>query len=209
LLKENKMNEFRLRSNGDILSEQQVRESVNALLPSVLDSATCDVLGIDPILKSPEPTAAKHQQVVRDGVEQDNLGNWVEKWTLVDFADEVLSDMLARAKADKGKYINQCRYNANFTSFNFEGKSIACDQLSRSDIESTNAQIMKHAALPTGWPGGWKAIDNTYVIIDTIEKWNSFYDAMYATGMANFAKAQQLKAQLDVATLETVDSINW
>mgnify|MGYP006915277066 CR=1 FL=1 len=68
---------------------------------------------------------------------------------------------------------------------------------------------MKHAALPTGWPGGWKAIDNTYVTIDTIEKWNSFYDTMYATGMANFAKAQQLKAQLDVATLETIDSINW
>lgn len=203
------MNEFRLRSDGSIKNEQEIRESVNMILPTVLDSATCNLLEIDPILRSPMPLLSRQQYAKRDGVVQDVLGNWVEKYIVTDYDTDTLNSMLAKEKTDKNTYINKCRYEANFTSFPFGGKLIACDQLSRSDIESTNAQIIKHNALPTGWPGGWKAIDNEYVAIPDITTWNTFYDAMYNTGMQNFAKSQNLKLQLETATLDTINNIVW
>ena len=203
------MNEFRNRSNGEIRSEQQIRESMNALLPAVFDSSVCDVLDIDPILKAPQPSSTKYQRIVRDGVEQDGLGNWIEKWAVIDFEQSVLDSLLEKLKLEKNQFINDMRLAASYSSFVFASKEISCDELSRSDIESTNSQIIKHGALPTGWPGGWKAQDNTYVPITSVNEWNQFYDAMYETGMANFLKSQNLKLQLSTATLENIDSIVW
>lgn len=117
---------------------------------------------------------------------------------------------LADLKAAKNDEINSARLAANFSTFQHAGKAIACDQLSRSDIDGTNGFVALYGSLPPGWPGGWKAVDNTYVPIASVNDWKAFYASMFAAGNANFAKAQALKAQLDAATTaEQVAAIVW
>ena len=46
-------------------------------------------MNIDPVLASPAATTTAYQVSVRDGVEQDSNGNWVEKYVARDmFADD-------------------------------------------------------------------------------------------------------------------------
>lgn len=117
---------------------------------------------------------------------------------------------LAALKAKKNAEINEARLAANFSTFTHTGKAIACDQLSRSDIDGTNGYVSLYGELPAGWPGGWKAVDNTYVPITTVDEWKAFYASMFAAGSANFAKAQALKAQIaDATTAEQVAAITW
>lgn len=117
---------------------------------------------------------------------------------------------LGALKAGKNDEINAARLAANFSTFTHAGKHIACDQLSRSDIDGTNGYVALHGALPPGWPGGWKAVDNTYVVIGDVDAWKAFYSSMFAAGNANFAHAQALKALLTAATTaEQVHAIRW
>lgn len=107
---------------------------------------------------------------------------------------------LAELKARKNASINAARLKANQSHFTFAGKQIATDPLSRSDIDGAHGIIVATGALPPGWPGGWKAINNEYVLIPDVPTWLAFYGAMVAQGTANFAHAQALKAQLAAAT---------
>jgi hypothetical protein len=114
------------------------------------------------------------------------------------------------AKERKNDEINAARLTANRSTFTAGGKIFACDELSRSDIDGINGYVTLFGALPAGWPGGWKAVDNSYLPIASVNDWKAFFGAMVAAGNANFAKAQQLKAQLAAAkTFEQVDAIQW
>lgn len=117
---------------------------------------------------------------------------------------------LAEAKTQKNEEINDARLAANQSYFVWSGKQIACDMLSRSDIDGVNGTVALTGALPLGWPGGWKAIDNTILPIPDVTTWRSFYGAMVTTGMLNFQHSQTLKATLAAATtIEEVDAISW
>lgn len=117
---------------------------------------------------------------------------------------------LVALKAAKNAEINAARLAANFSTFPHAGKDIACDQLSRSDIDGTNGFVSLYGTLPPGWTGGWKAADNTYVPISSVDGWKAFYSSMFAAGNANFAKAQALKTQLEAAaTAAEVAAVVW
>lgn len=117
---------------------------------------------------------------------------------------------LAALKSAKNAEINAARLAANFSTFTHGGKTFACDQLSRSDIDGTNGFVSLYGTMPPGWPGGWKAVDNTYAPIATVDDWKAFYASMFAAGNANFAHAQALKAALSNATTaEQVAAIQW
>lgn len=139
--------------------------------------------------------------------------NWVNlkfDLTTSQVVDYVRPVDLAALKAAKNEEINAARLAANFSTFTFNGKQIACDALSRSDIDGTNGTVTLLGALPPGWVGGWKAVDNTIVPIATLDDWKSFYSAMFSQGNANFNKSQQLKTQLGNATTpEQVAAIVW
>ena len=107
---------------------------------------------------------------------------------------------LADLKAAKNAAINAARLRANQSHFTFAGKQIATDPLSRSDIDGAHGIVVATGALPPGWPGGWKAINNEYVLIPDVLTWLAFYGAMVAQGTANFNHSQALKAQLAAAT---------
>lgn len=113
-------------------------------------------------------------------------------------------------KAVKNTEINAERLAASFSTFTHAEKVFSCDQLSRSDIDGTNGYVAIYAALPPGWPGAWKAADNSYYPIADVAAWKLFYASMCATGAANFAHAQDLKLQLaDAETAEEIAAITW
>lgn len=111
-----------------------------------------------------------------------------------------LEQRIASARSAKNLQINTWRLTKNKTAFTYAGKLIACDDLSRSDIDAANNEISNLGGLPSGWPGGWKTVDNTYVVIDSVATWKLFYSAMFNQGNANFAAAQAYKSQLSAAT---------
>ena len=84
------MSEYRIRSTGEVKTQGQIRsDHPNTSLPKVWTEATCDGLGIDPVFPSPQPApSGDYKVVVRDGVEQDDNGNWVYAWTERDMFTE-------------------------------------------------------------------------------------------------------------------------
>lgn len=119
---------------------------------------------------------------------------------------------LDELKAGKNAEINAARLVANQTTFEHAGKSIACDKLSRGDIDAVANHISLFGTFPPEFPGGWKAIDNSIIPMPNIDAFKAFYQSMTAQGTANFNHAQALKAQLYAAgtdTLAKVDAITW
>ena len=89
------MSEYRIRSTGEVKTQGQIRsDHPNTSLPKVWTEATCDSLGIDPVLASPQPApSGDYKVVVRDGVEQDANDNWVYAWTERDMFTEYSEDV--------------------------------------------------------------------------------------------------------------------
>lgn len=132
-------------------------------------------------------------------------------WSGTDFeAVPMDAALLLALQTAKNTEINEARWKANTSTFEHAGKLIACDQLSRSDIDGVNGYVALYGALPPGWPGGWKAADNTILVIADVAAWKAFYSSMVAAGNANFAYSQTLKASLASATTEAqVAAIKW
>lgn len=88
------MSEYRIRSTGEVKTQGQIRsDHPNTSLPKVWTEATCDALGIDPVLESPKPApSGDYKVVVRNGVEQDASSNWVYAWTERDMFTEYTDD---------------------------------------------------------------------------------------------------------------------
>lgn len=122
---------------------------------------------------------------------------WVETATL----DEL--------RAAKDGEINAAREAAN-RSFVYATKTIRCLPLDRSDIDGTNGYVSLFGVFPDNWPGGWKAQDNSYVAIATVDDWKAFYKAMVDQGNVNFHHAQDLKTQLaNATTTDQIAAITW
>ena len=117
---------------------------------------------------------------------------------------------LEAVKDAKNTEINAARADANSQAFPHDGHNFACDALSRSDIDGINGYVALNGDFPAQFPGVWKTVANDYYPLPDIEAWKAFYAAMVATGAANFAHAQALKAQLAAATtIEEVEVISW
>jgi hypothetical protein len=125
-------------------------------------------------------------------------------------AEELIPTSLADMKAAKNAQINQWRLEANSSTFPYAGKMIACDPLSRSDIDAVANHIALFGGFPSEFPGGWKAVDNSIIPMPAIADFKALYQSMTTQGVANFAHAQQLKLALENAdTLVQIDAIVW
>lgn len=137
-------------------------------------------------------------------------GDWTQQWEITDLNDDQVAANLGAAVSAKNSGINAARLSANFSSFSYAGKLIACDTLSRSDIDGANGYISLFGTLPPDWLGGWKAVDNSYVPITTVDEWKAFFKAMYDQGITNFKHSQALKDRLTKAkTASDIDAIIW
>ena len=96
------MSEYRERTTGEVKSQGEWRAAFPQMaLPRVWGANVCDAMNIDPVLASPAATTSAYQVSVRDGVEQDSKGNWVEKYVAKDmFADTTDEDGKKTTKAE-------------------------------------------------------------------------------------------------------------
>lgn len=120
------------------------------------------------------------------------------------------SQVLADAKAAKNSQINLWRGSANKTYFTHAGKQVACDELSRGDIDAVANTIALTGAFPVGFPGVWKTADNSYIPMATVADFTAMYSAMALQGTMNYVRAQERKAAVKAATsIEQVSAIEW
>jgi hypothetical protein len=88
--------EIRLRSNGAVMTESELRRycqenggpSWGQTTPEVLEA-----LGADPVFEGPQAQPTRYQTAFRDGIEEIN-GKWYTKYSVADMGDE------AKAAAD-------------------------------------------------------------------------------------------------------------
>ena len=98
------MSEYRERTTGEVKSQGEWRAAFkNMSLPRVWTSNVCDAMNIDPVLASPAATTSAYQTSVRDGVEKDSKGNWVEKYVAKDMFADTTVDGKTTTKADHEK----------------------------------------------------------------------------------------------------------
>jgi hypothetical protein len=99
------MSEYRNRTTGVVKTQGQWRAlNPNMSLPRVWKAATLDALNLDAVLRSPPAATGAYQISVRDGVEQDANGNWVEKY--------VARDMFRDTTDEKGDAITKAEQEA-------------------------------------------------------------------------------------------------
>ena len=95
------MSEYRNRTTGEVKTQGQWRAAnPNMSLPRTWKAATLEALNLDAVLRSPAATTGAYQSSVRDGVEQDANGNWVEKYVARDMFADTTEDGVTTTKAE-------------------------------------------------------------------------------------------------------------
>lgn len=116
----------------------------------------------------------------------------------------------AAAKTAKNNQINEWRATANQTTFPHAGKLVACDALSRSDIDAVANSIALTGAFPAGFPGAWKATDNSYIPLPDVDAFKDMHASMTMQGTINFGRSQTLKQEVELATtVGQINNIQW
>ena len=151
------MSEYRERTTGEVKSQGEWRAAFPHIsLPKTWNSNVCNTLNIDPVLPSPEATTSAYQISVRDGVEQDSEGNWVEKYVARDmFADIEGGDTKAEQEAAYQATLDASTATANRLKRN--DKLTETDFYALSDVTMSSEMTAYRQALrdlPThdNWP---------------------------------------------------------
>lgn len=132
----------------------------------------------------------------------------LHEWTATGW--QLINGALATAKTSKNAEINAARLSANQSYFEFAGKQITADPLSRGDIDAVNGYVSLTGQMPPNWIGAWKTADNSWIPVADVATWTAFYSAMLNQGSVNFAKAQTLKAAVVAAqSIAEVEAITW
>ena len=155
------MSEYRERKTGEVKTQGQWRAVFkNMSLPKVWTSNVCDAMNIDPVLASPAATTTAYQTSVRDGVEQDSKGNWVEKYVAKDmFADTTDEDGKKTTKAEH-EAAYQSTLDANVAASNRSTRDTkladtdfyALSDVTMSDSMKTYRQALRDLPDHKNWP---------------------------------------------------------
>ena len=95
------MSEYRNRTTGEVKTQAQWKAMhPNMSLPGVWKAATLDALDLDPVLRSPAATTTAYQISVRDGVEQNANGDWVQRYVARDMFQDTTEDGVTTTKAE-------------------------------------------------------------------------------------------------------------
>lgn len=154
------MSEYRNRTTGEVKTQGEWRADFkNTSLPKVWNSNVCDALNIDPILRSPAATTSAYQTSVRDGVEQNSNGDWVEKYVAKDMFADTTVDGKTTTKAEHEKAY-QATLDAN-TATNHrstrDSKLAETDWTAMSDVTmadnmKTYRQALRDLPTHSNWP---------------------------------------------------------
>lgn len=96
---------YRVKATGEVKTQGEVRKLFpNTSFPAVWDAEVCEAAGVDPILEGAQPSHTEYQGIRQDGIEQDSKGNWVTKWVVYGFDQEVIDAIdAAKVKSNKDK----------------------------------------------------------------------------------------------------------
>ena len=155
------MSEYRERTTGEVKSQGQWRaDFAHMSLPRVWKAATLDALNLDAVLASPAATTTAYQTSVRDGVEQDANGNWVEKYVARDmFSDYTDEDGVSHTKSEQ-ETAYQATLDANTATANRatrDAKLAETDFYALSDVTmssdmTTYRQALRDLPDHSNWP---------------------------------------------------------
>ena len=141
------MSEYRNRTTGEVKTQGQWRAAnPNMSLPRTWKAATLDALNLDAVLRSPAATTAQYQNSVRDGVEQNANGNWVEKYVARDMFADTTEDGVTTTKAE-----HEAAYQAGLDAKVAESNRAARNKLlEASDWTQMNDSPLSNEA-KTAW----------------------------------------------------------
>ena len=155
------MGEYRHRTSGVVKTQGEWRkEYSNTSFPAVWTQDTLDFMNLDAVLPSPPATTTAYQISVRDGVEQDANGNWVEKYVARDmFADTTDDDGVTTTKAEH-EAAYQATLDANTATANratrnaklAETDFYALSDVTMSDAMATYRQALRDLPDHSNWP---------------------------------------------------------
>jgi hypothetical protein len=154
------MAEYRNRTTGEVKTQGQWRAAnPNMSLPRVWKAATLDALNIDAVLRSPAATTGAYQSSVRDGVEQDANGNWVERYVARDMFADTTEDGVTTTKAE-----HEAAYQATLDAAEAErnrtkrdGLLAETDYFALTDVTmdapmTTYRQALRDITAHSNWP---------------------------------------------------------
>ena len=154
------MAEYRNRTTGEVKTQGQWRAAnPNMSLPRVWKAATLDALNLDAILRSPAATTLAYQNSVRDGVEQDANGNWVEKYVARDMFADTTEDGVTTTKAEH-EAAYQATLDAAVAASNRtkrDGLLAETDYFALTDVTmdasmTTHRQALRDITAHSNWP---------------------------------------------------------
>jgi len=143
------MAEYRNRTTGEVKSQGEWRRVYSGTsLPRVWNSNVFDALDLDPILQAPKPeVTGDYQRAQRDGVTQDDNGNWVYAWKIVDmFSDYVDEEGNTVTKAEQEQ-----QYQTRLDSEAADRVRTRRDSL----LEETDWVVVKYTELGEAIPAEW------------------------------------------------------
>lgn len=189
-------------SNGEIVKEFDSLGVEYPLVSFPLPINTADLpVGVVEIFQLPAPIPSPFQRVAPAAASfNEASGRWERGWDLVALPLDQQQHVLDLEKSRKEQEIDIWRLRANESSFPHLGKNFSCDRLARGDIDWVNGHVAVHGTLPPGFPGGWKALDGTYIPIADVAAWNAFYLSIGVAGHIHYARSTELKAQVAAIT---------
>ena len=162
------MGEYRHTTTGEVKTQGEWRGlNKNVSMPRTWNDNVLTALSLEAVLASPAATTSQYQVSVRDGVEQDAKGNWVEKYVAQDmFADTTDEDGVTTTKsAHESTY--QAGLDAQTAAASRSKRDsliAATDFYALSDVTMTDAMAAYRQALRdlpdhSNWPnlesGDW------------------------------------------------------
>jgi hypothetical protein len=135
---------------------------------------------------------------------------WRDGILLAVSGDPPTAEQLAVARSARSEQVNAWRSAASQACFAYQDKQFSCDPQSRQELDGIANTIALSGAFPPGFPGYWKAADNTPLPLPDIASFAALYGAMVERNTRVFNLAQELKQRIaDAATVAGIEAVRW
>ena len=162
------MSEYRERTTGEVKTQGQWRaDFANMSLPRVWKAATLDAMNLDAVLASPAATTTAYQTSVRDGVEQDSNGNWVEKYVARDMFADTTEDGVTTTKAE-----HEAAYQATLDATTAERHRVTRNKL----LDDTDWTQMNDSPLSNEDKTSWATYRQELRDLSDLDAWPNLAD---------------------------------
>ena len=164
------MGEYRHRISHVVKTQGQWRADYpNTSFPAVWSKDTLDYLQLDPVFPSPAATTTAYQISVRDGVEQDSNGNWVEKY--------VAQDMFADIEDGETKAEQEAAYQATLDTATAADNRVTRNKL----LADTDWTQMNDSPLSNEDKTAWATYRQELRDVSDLDAWPNLADEDWPT----------------------------